>query len=149
MNLWSLARVFSLRNVTFQARNCCHPRAQAPRRHGVLLQCVAACCSVSQCVAVCWSVRLRLLSNSRPGTLAAQCAAAVCCSVFQWVAVRCSALQCPKLLSSSRPGSPATRCAVAVCCNMLQCLLRTVAQYLFDTRVLQMRYARGPQREQA
>jgi len=39
---------------------------------GVLLQCVAVCCSVLQCVAVCCSVL--------------QCAA-VCCSVLQCIAV--------------------------------------------------------------
>jgi len=120
MSLWSLARVFSLRNVTFQARNCCHPRAQAPRRHGVLLQCVAVCCSVLQCVEVCCSVLqcpLEIAVNLTPGHLGnTMC----CCNVLQCASVGCSTLQCVAvskiavLLAPRHPGN--TVC----CCSVLQ-----------------------------
>ena len=82
----------------------------------VVLQHVAACCSVAvcrssdepvdegrercqwQCVAVCCSVW--------------QCAA-VCCSVMQWVHVCCSVSQCVAVCRS------VLQC-VAVCCSVLQ-----------------------------
>ena len=84
-----------------------------------VLQCVAACCSVLQCVAVCCSVlQCEMFEGTHglggvlwdmahvwdmmyiPVSVQFLCAVvccsvcAVCCSVFQYVAVRCSMVQC-------------------------------------------------------
>jgi len=105
-----------------------------------VLQCVAVCCSVLQCVAVynrgndvkvgC-TERFRLQKVS-PYIL--YCAhndtqyVAVRCSALQCVAVRCSALQCVAVCCSALQ-SVAVRCVccsalqrVAVCYSVLQCV---------------------------
>ena len=58
----------------------------------VLLQLVAACCSVLQRVAVCSKVSW--LWKRSPRCRFRSCVVAVCCSVLQCIAVYCSVLQC-------------------------------------------------------
>jgi len=69
---------------------------------GVVLQCVAACCSVFQCVAVCCNVLqyaalcgapVRSPAVDRQHKANAWQCVAVCCSVLQCVAMRCSIMQ--------------------------------------------------------
>ena len=71
---------------------------------GIVLQCVAVCCSVLQYVAVCCSVL--------------QCVA-VCCSVLHCVAVRCSVLHSKTCKSRRKSYCIVLQCA-AVCCSVLQ-----------------------------
>jgi len=58
---------------------------------GMLLQCVAVCCSVLQCVAVCCNV----LQPPGMGVVTSVPSKEVCCcSVLQCVAMCCSVWQC-------------------------------------------------------
>jgi len=70
----------------------------------VVLQCVAACCSVLQCIAVCCRVLLVSMMYFSPSDAPKKTRCGKWCgSVLQCVAVCCSVLQC-----------------VAVCCSVLQ-----------------------------
>ena len=103
-----------------------------------MLQCVAACCSVSQHVAafaVCLQYIIDLNADRDWVTFVLQCYVAVCCAMLQCVAVYCSALQCVAVRCSvstihcrpdcrSRLGHATAgvlQCYDAVCCILLCC----------------------------
>jgi len=77
----------------------CRSKASQARcvRMSVLLQRVAAYCSVLQCVAMCCSVQIESKSYAFCENV---CIVAACCSVLQCVAVCCSVLQCVEVWCS-------------------------------------------------
>jgi len=61
---------------------------------GVVLPCVAVCCSVLQCVVVMYKMKNNEAHQQLQGALIKMGGHVVCCSVLQCVAVCCSLLQC-------------------------------------------------------
>ena len=134
---------------------CCSIHAHMISSHLRCTTTLPVCCSVLQCAAVCSSmlqllVRCSVLQYThthdlftralrRNLTCVLHCAVAVCYSVLQCVAVRCSALQCAAVISTlqcvamslqyiavymhARPphtcAAPRLYLCAAVCCRVL------------------------------
>ena len=88
----------------------CDSQTQGLQRDGSELQCVAVCCSVSQCVAVCRSVLNEFVGISSASNTggAVCCKVKVCCSMLQYVAVRCNYWMNMRLSSTSNTGANST-----------------------------------------